>query len=112
MLSSFKAAIGLAEDRRSTPRTRSRGMVRIGSRTYDLVNWSTTGLLIAGHRDHLIKGQRCRLHVKVTDGAEPLEFNVEAVVLRLQGDQLAAQFILVDKHKKSQFLNYFSKRHG
>lgn len=111
MWSTLKSAFTPVE-KRAAKRTAAvgAGTVRIDKRTYTLVNWSTSGILINGHRDHLAKGQRFQLQLDVDDGEVPVSFSAEAVVVRLQGDKLAAQFHQIDKHKKAQIHRYFGRR--
>lgn len=110
MWASLKSALAPQPDKRRAQRESASGSVRIDSRTYPIVNWSATGVLIGGHRDHLAKGQRFRMNVAVDDGQEPIEFSAEGVVVRVQGDKLAAQFFQIEKHKKAQIHRYFARR--
>lgn len=88
------------------------GLVWIDSRSYPLVNWSATGVLISGHGDHLAKGQRFKLRVDVKDGSDAISFGCEAVVVRKQGDKLAAQFLTIDRNVKARIHKYFGRRAG
>jgi hypothetical protein len=111
MWSTLKSAFSPVE-KRVAKRTAATGTgtVRIDRRNYTLVNWSASGILISGHKDHLIKGQRFRLQIDVDDGEQPVSFSAEAVVVRLKGDKLAAQFHKINKHKKAQIHRYFGRR--
>ncbi|MDA0342498.1 MAG: hypothetical protein O3B74_12975, partial [Proteobacteria bacterium] len=89
---------------------RDKPPVRIDSRDYPLVNWSATGVLIGGHKDHLAKGQRFRMQVEVTDEAEMIAFSCEGIVLRTQGEKLAAQFLSIDKNVKARIHKFFGRK--
>jgi hypothetical protein len=102
MWTALKTAFAPAEKRKAVRLDTSSGTGRIDSRSYPLVNWSATGVLIGGHDDHLGKGQRFRMQVDVKDGQETISFDCEAMVVRKLGDKLAAQFVMIDKHKKAQ----------
>jgi hypothetical protein len=113
MWAALKNAIMVdSDDRRVAPRVSAKGTVRIDSRSYPLVNWSTSGVLLGGHTDHLAKGQRFRMSVIVDDKGEPIEFDAEAIVARVQGDKLAAQFLFIDKYKKARIHKYFANQNG
>lgn len=101
-----------SDDRRIAPRVAARGTVRIDSKSYPMVNWSTSGVLITGHKDHLAKGQRFRMSVTVDDKGKPIEFDADAIVTRVQGDKLAAQFLLIDSYKKARIHKYFANQNG
>jgi hypothetical protein len=110
MWTALKSAFAPAEKRRAERRETSSGSVKIDSRNYPIVNWSATGVLIGGHGDHLTKGQRFRMKVDVKDGAEAITFDCEALVVRKQGDKIAAQFVMIDKNVKTQIHRYFGRR--
>ncbi len=99
------------DGRRAAPRLNALGSVRIDSKTYPLVNWSASGLLISGHTDHLAKGQVCSITVSVEDDAKRIEFACKAVVVRIQGDKLAMNFQHLNKVHRMTILDYF-QRHG
>ncbi|MCR9174616.1 MAG: hypothetical protein NXI19_01285 [Alphaproteobacteria bacterium] len=99
------------DGRRAAARLDAIGSVRIDSKTYPLVNWSASGLLISGHSDHLAKGQVCSITVSVEDDGKRIEFGCKAIVVRLQGDRLAMNFQLLNKVHKMTVLEYF-QRHG
>lgn len=110
MWTALKTAFAPVEKRRAVRVNTTAGSVRIDSRDYSLVNWSATGVLIGGHGDHLAKGQRFKMQVDVKDGAEAISFVCEAVVVRKQGDKLAAQFVMIDKIIKARIHRYFGRR--
>lgn len=108
MWSALKTAFS-SEERRVAPRVEAVGSVRIDSRSYALENWSTSGVLITGHDGHLAKGQKFKLAVEVSTDRGLIAFNAEAVVTRLAGNKLAAQFFMIEKHKKKAILEYFNR---
>lgn len=110
MWTALKAAFAPVEKRRAVRHETSAGTVRVDSRSYPLVNWSATGVLIGAHGDHLAKGQRFKMQVDVSDSEEAISFSCEAVVVRKQGDKLAAQFVLIDKNIKARIHRYFGRR--
>jgi hypothetical protein len=110
MWTALKTAFAPVEKRKAARREISASSVRIDSRDYPLVNWSATGVLIGGHTDHLAKGQRFKMHVEIKDGAEAMSFGCEAMVVRKQGDKIAAQFVMIDKSIKAQIHLYFGRR--
>jgi hypothetical protein len=110
MWTALKSAFAPVEKRRAVRQDTSAGSVRIDSRNYELVNWSATGVLIGGHGDHLAKGQRFKMQVDVRENAEAISFSCEAVVVRKQGDKVAAQFVLIDKSIKAQIHRHFGRR--
>lgn len=109
MWSAIKSAFTGADDRRVAPRVTAVGKVTIDRRAYALENWSTSGILISGHDGRLAKGQKFKLSVEVQDDQRLIGFNAEAVVVRLAGDKLAAQFYRIDRHKKQAILEYFAR---
>jgi hypothetical protein len=112
MWASLKSAFAPVEKRQAVRREALAGLVWIDSRSYPLVNWSATGVLISGHGDHLAKGQRFKLRVDVKDGSDAISFGCEAVVVRKQGDKLAAQFLTIDRNVKARIHKYFGRRAG
>jgi hypothetical protein len=52
------------------------------------------------------------MSVIVDDKGEPIEFDAEAIVARVQGDKLAAQFLFIDKYKKARIHKYFANQNG
>jgi len=110
MWSAIKSAFTGADDRRAAPRVMAVGKVIVDSRTYALENWSTSGILVSGHDGRLAKGQKFKLSVEVQDDHHLIVFNAEAVVVRLAGDKLAAQFYRIDKHKKKAIMEYFARK--
>lgn len=112
MWAAIKSALGGADDRRVAPRVTAVGKVHIDSRTYPLENWSASGVLFTGHDGRLAKGQRFKLRVEVQGDRGLIEFNAEAVVVRLVGDKVAAQFFMIDKAKKRFIMEYFARVNG
>jgi hypothetical protein len=112
MWTALKSAFAPVEKRRAVRSKTVASSVRIDSREYPLVNWSATGVLIGGHGDHLAKGQRFKMQVDVKEGAESISFGCEALVVRKQGDKIAAQFVMIDKTIKAQLHRHFGKRAG
>lgn len=110
MWASLKSAFAPVEKRQAVRRETTTGSVRIDSRAYPLVNWSATGVLIGGHGDHLVKGQRFRMQVDVKDGTEAISFGCEALVVRKQGNKVAAQFVMIDKAVKARIHKHFGRR--
>lgn len=110
MWTALKSAFAPVEKRRAVRTQTVASSVRIDSRDYPLVNWSATGVLIGGHGDHLAKGQRFKMQVEVKEGAEAMSFVCEAVVVRKQGDKVAAQFVMIDKSVKAQIHRHFGRR--
>lgn len=108
MWSALKAAFS-GEEQRTAPRIKAVGSVRVDSSDYTLDNWSTSGILISGHDGKLTKGQRFQLSVDVQTDRGRIEFSAEAVVTRIAGDKLAAQFFMIEKHKKKAIMAYFSR---
>lgn len=108
MWAAIKSAFG-GEDRRVAPRVADKGQVHVDSRSYPLENWSTSGVLFSGHDGRLAKGQRFKLRLEVQGDRGLIEFNAEAVVVRVAGDRLAAQFFMIDKQKKRIILEYFAR---
>lgn len=112
MWSAVKSAFSGQGDRRAAPRVQAMGKVVIDSSTFALENWSTSGILISGHDGRLIKGQKFKMTVEVQEDAKLIVFQAEAVVVRIAGNKLAAQFYRIDKHKKQQILEYFARNTG
>lgn len=110
MWAAIKSAFTGSDDRRVAPRVAAVGRVKIDSKTYALENWSTSGVLVSGHDSHLGKGQKFKLTVEVQDDDRVIAFNAEAVVVRVAGDKLAAQFYRIDRHKKKAILDYFARK--
>lgn len=108
MWAAIKSAFGV-DDRRVAPRVADKGQVHVDSRGYPLVNWSASGVLFSGHDGQLTKGQRFKLRLEAQGDNGPIEFNAEAVVVRTAGDKVAAQFFMIDKHKKRIILEYFAR---
>jgi hypothetical protein len=98
------------DGRRAAPRLEALGSVRVDSKTYPLVNWSASGLLISGHKDHLARGQVCNISVSVEDEVKRIEFNCKAGVVRLQGEKLAMNFQHLNKVHKTTIMEYFHRR--
>jgi hypothetical protein len=109
MWSAIKSALGAGDERRVAPRVSAAGTVHVDSRSYKIENWSASGVLFSGHDGHLSKGQRFKLRLEVQGDRGLLEFNAEAVVIRLAGDKVAAQFFMIDKAKKRMILEYFAR---
>ena len=109
MWSAIKTALGGGTERRVAPRVSALGQVLIYSRSYPLENWSASGVLFSGHDGHLAKGQRFKLRVEVEGDRGPIEFSAEALVARLSGDRVAAQFFMIDKVKKRAIMEYFAR---
>ena len=110
MWSAIKSAFVGSEERRAAPRVTAVGRVKVDSKTYALENWSTSGILVSGHDSHLGKGQKFKLTVEVQDDDKIIAFNAEAVVIRLAGNKLAAQFYRIDRQKKQAILEYFARK--
>ncbi|NQW12151.1 MAG: hypothetical protein HQ481_19985 [Alphaproteobacteria bacterium] len=108
MWSAIKASFS-SKEMRAAPRVHAVGSVRVDSQTYPLENWSTNGVLINGHDGRLAKGQKFKLSVEVTTEQGLIEFNAEAIVTRVAGDKLAAQFFMIEKHKKKAIMEYFTR---
>lgn len=108
MWAAIKSAFG-GDDRRVAPRVADKGQVHIDSRSYALDNWSASGVLFSGHDGQLAKGQRFKLRLEVNGDRGLIEFTAEAVVVRTAGDKVAAQFFMIDKHKKRIILEYFAR---
>lgn len=108
MWAAIKSAFG-GDDRRVAPRVADKGQVHIDSRSYALENWSASGVLFGGHDGQLAKGQRFKLRLEVHGDRGLIEFAAEAVVVRTAGDKVAAQFFMIDKHKKRIILEYFAR---
>ena len=110
MWSALKRLAGGSDtERRVAPRIRSLGTVTVDRTDYQLENWSLSGILFSGHQDHLAKGQRFKLYVEVQDRDKLISFNAEAVVVRIAGDKLAAQFFMIEKHKKQAIKEFFQR---
>ena len=109
MWSAIKTALGGGSDRRVAARVSALGQVQIDSRSYALENWSAAGVLFSGHDGHLAKGQRFKLTVEVQGDKGLIEFTAEAVVARIAGDKVAAQFFMIDKVKKRAIMEYFAR---
>jgi hypothetical protein len=110
MWSSLKSAFAPVEKRQAVRQDATSGSVQIDSRFYPLVNWSATGVLIGGHGDHLAKGQRFKMQVEVKGGTDAIAFGCEALVVRKQGDKIAAQIVTIDKAVKARIHKYFGRR--
>ncbi len=109
MWAAIKSALGGGGERRMATRVAALGTVQVDSRTYPLENWSATGVLFSGHDGRLAKGQRFKLRVEVQGDRGLIDFSAEAVVIRLAGDKVAAQFFMIDKVKKRAIMEYFSR---
>ena len=109
MWSAIKTALVGGAERRVAPRVSAIGQVLVDSRSYPLENWSASGVLFSGHDGHLAKGQRFKLRVEVQGERGVIEFPAEALVARLAGDRVAAQFFMIDKVKKRAIMEYFSR---
>lgn len=108
MWAAIKSAFG-GDDRRVAQRVAAKGQVHIDSQSYPLENWSASGVLFSGHDGRLAKGQRFKLRLEVQGDRGLIEFNAEAVAVRLAGDKLAAQFFMIENHKKRVILEYFAR---
>lgn len=108
MWSAIKSAFG-GDDRRVAPRVADKGQIHIDSRSYVLENWSVSGVLFSGHDGQLAKGQRFKLRLEVQGDRGLIEVAAEAVVVRTAGDKVAAQFFMIDKHKKRSIMEYFAR---
>lgn len=112
MWSAIKSAFSGDSDRRAALRVAAIGTVTIDSSKFALENWSQSGILISGHDGRLIKGQKFKMSVEVRDDDRIIVFNAEAVVVRVAGNKLAAQFYRIDRHKKQAILDYFAHKSG
>ncbi len=109
MWAAIKSALGGGEERRVAPRVSAIGTAHVDSRKYPLENWSASGVLFSGHDGRLAKGQRFKMRLEVQGDRGLIEFNAEAVVIRLAGDKVAAQFFMIDKAKKRIIMDYFAR---
>jgi hypothetical protein len=50
------------------------------------------------------------MQVDVKDGTEAISFGCEALVVRKQGDKVAAQFVMIDKAVKARIHKHFGRR--
>ena len=110
MWSAIKSALTGSEDRRVAPRVAAVGQVTIDRQTYPLENWSTSGILFSGHDGRLAKGQKFKLKVDVQDDSCLISFDAQAVVIRVAGYKVAAQFFHIEKHKKKAIMVYFARK--
>ena len=109
MWAAIKSVLGGGEERRVAPRVSALGQVHVDSLSYAVENWSASGILFSGHDGRLAKGQRFKMRVEIQGDRGPIEFSAEALVARIAGDKVAAQFYMIDKMTKRSILEYFAR---
>lgn len=81
------------QDRRQMPRIELKhGSAKVDSKTYRLKNISTTGFLLQPYRGDMVPRQRVYLKLIIMVNGQEREFAVDAFVVRVVGDSLAARF--------------------
>src|SRR3546814_14295328 len=103
MWAAIKTALS-GDERRVARRVAAIGQVHVDSRSYPMENWSVSGILFSGHDGQLAKGQRFKLRIEAQGDRGQIEFNAEAVAVRIGGDKVAAQCFMNDKNKKRTIL--------
>jgi hypothetical protein len=118
MLSALKSLIGktggAADERRQSPRVAvpPECQIRIGTKSYPLRNWSTSGFIAGPYDGDLGVKQRFKLTVAVRQDHFNIEFDAEAVVVRIDASGLAARFVFLPPAQKRQIEAYFAFYHG
>lgn len=98
------------EERRVAPRAEPRGdcFVELDNQTYELKNWSLTGLFF-GPCDRVVPKQKIYLRLHVKNDVVDIDFPVEAVVARVQPDgMVGAFFYQMNPGLKKQIIKYFT----
>ena len=99
-------------ERRSASRQSGIGSVAILGKTYTLVNWSATGLLLSGHQSDLKCGEIHEFGLQVHHEIHPVSITAKALVVRVQRDKLALQFRALTQAQRTEILGHFSRLTG
>ncbi|MBI1775967.1 MAG: hypothetical protein HYR63_11530 [Proteobacteria bacterium] len=82
-------------------------VVKIDSKIYPLRNWSTLGFLAGSYEGDLIVKQRIKLAIAVRQDHFNIAFDAEAVVVRIEGGEIAGRFIFLQPEKRREIEAYF-----
>jgi hypothetical protein len=115
MLTAIKEFLGRqpaasGAERRQAPRVAvpPECVIRIGSRSYQLLNWSVLGFIAGSYTGSLAPKQRFKLSVKVRQDHFDIDFDAEALVVRIDATGIAARFLFLPPDKKRQIEAYFA----